>query len=107
MHSFQYDKVLLTGSWCSGYRCCLRYRRFLVQIQPHSLSVFFPQDPHSEIITCTQRGCDLLDLVVFPFFTVFTAEKKLYTPPETLYFSSLTYFHMQTEVIYGSQNESV
>ena len=54
----------------------------------HILFQFFPQDPHSEILRCTQRGCDLLDLVVFSLFTVFTAEKRWYTPPETLYFEN-------------------
>ena len=42
------------------------------------------------------------------FHTTFPhSGKEVIYSPETLHFSSLTDFHTQTEVIYGSQNESV
>ena len=103
MHSFQYDKGQACGVVVIGVACGIGGFWF----KSSHIFNFLSQDPHSEILTHTHRGCDLLNLVFFLFFHCFHSRKEVIYPPETLYFSSLTDFHTKTEVIYGSQNEIV
>ena len=56
MHSFQYDKVptdRLVVELVIGVACGIGVSWFK---SSHILFHFLSQDPHSEILTCTQRG---------------------------------------------------